>query len=43
MKEESELDGMVPLVIMPLSGHNLKNLFTGTSLSSGNDAKVNSP
>lgn len=34
LKEESDLDGMKPLVVMPLDNRSLKNLFLGTSLSS---------
>lgn len=34
VKEESDLDGMRPLIIMPLDGRHLKNLFLGTSISS---------
>jgi hypothetical protein len=33
VKEESDLDGMRPLVIMPLDARSLKTVFVGTSLS----------
>ena len=33
-KEESELNGMVPLVVMPLDNHTLRTLFMGANMYS---------
>ena len=37
-KEESDRDGMKPLVIMPLDAKHLRNLFTGTNISASQAA-----
>ena len=42
VKEDSEMDGMRPLVVMPLDPFNLRTFFTGTAVTSGKDGDVNS-
>jgi hypothetical protein len=43
VKEESDNDGMKPLVIMPLDPRLLKMFFTGASITSDKDANVAAP
>ena len=33
LKEDSDRDGMRPLVVMPLDPYNLRTFFTGTSIT----------
>jgi hypothetical protein len=37
VKEESDMDGMKPLVIMPLDQFHLRTFFTGTAMTSAKD------
>ncbi|CDW72543.1 lupus brain antigen [Stylonychia lemnae] len=43
VKEESDKDGMKPLVIMPLDGRQMRNLFAGTSMTSDKDSVLAAP
>lgn len=43
VKEESEKDGMRPLVIMPLDGRLMRSLFTGTTLTTDKDSSMAAP
>ena len=42
-KEESDKDGMKPVVIMPLEGKQLRALFTGTSMTHDKEAQMTAP
>lgn len=43
VKEESEADGMRPLVIMPLDPYHLRTFFTGTTITSGKEGAMAAP
>jgi ATP-dependent exoDNAse (exonuclease V) beta subunit len=43
VKEESETDGMKPVVIMPLDARQMRSLFTGASMTSDKDSTLAAP